>query len=448
MPMLPSGTVTFVFTDIEASTRLLRQLGDRYEDVLSHYRRLLRASVQANRGLEVDTQGDAFFAVFDSARGAVVAAVAAQRALAAHEWPGGSRPRVRIGLHTGEPSLWEEGYLGLAVHRAARICSAAQGDQIVLSNATRAVLKEDEQALPDVTFRDLGDHELKDMGAPERLHQVVVQDLPKDLRAPRSVDSQAVNAMPFAGQEEELAAAARVALGTVGTRPVSGPRRVGSARAGDLTRSLRVLFEAVWESTRSPLGLATLGILLVGAILFEPWIALGIPVYYVLAIPAAIHRARYSHGPEGVAHEVRLLAKIPRDEGLQSELKALTVALFRGSRSAESAARYLARIDRGELTDRLRRLRGEYVSEDQLRSADLIAAHLAVIREVDEARLTLTRETAALQSRLNAWREELFRTRMAGEVPEELSSEVSAVSSRIRALVSSLDDSYRRVKAF
>ena len=158
---LPGGTVTFLFTDIEGSTRLLQELGDDYGQVVADHRRLLREVFQAAGGNEVDTQGDAFFYSFPRARDAVRAAVDGQRALAAHEWPRGAEVRVRMGLHTGEPTVGEEGYVGLDVVRAARICSAGHGGQILLSETTRALLGND---LPEgVSVRDLGRQHLKDI---------------------------------------------------------------------------------------------------------------------------------------------------------------------------------------------------------------------------------------------------------------------------------------------
>ena len=158
---LPGGTVTFLFTDIEGSTRLLQELGDDYGQVVADHRRLLREIFQAAGGNEVDTQGDAFFYSFPRARDAVRAAVDGQRALAAHEWPRGVDVRVRMGLHTGEPTVGEEGYVGLDVVRAARICSAGHGGQILVSETTRALLGND---VPDgVNVRDLGRQHLKDV---------------------------------------------------------------------------------------------------------------------------------------------------------------------------------------------------------------------------------------------------------------------------------------------
>ena len=161
MTSLPSGTVTFLFTDIEGSTALLRRLGDGYAELLKDERRILREALGAAGGSEIDTQGDAFFFSFTRARDAVAGAVAAQTALAGHEWPEGVDVKVRMGLHTGEPSVGDEGYVGLDVVRAARICSAGHGGQILLSETTRALMGRD---LPDGwELHDLGHKQLKDV---------------------------------------------------------------------------------------------------------------------------------------------------------------------------------------------------------------------------------------------------------------------------------------------
>jgi class 3 adenylate cyclase/DNA-binding NarL/FixJ family response regulator len=174
---LPGGTVTFLFTDIAGSTRLVARLGDRYADVLADHRELLRDAVADAAGQEIDTQGDAFFVVFARAKDAVTAALAAQRAHACHSWPGDARVRVRMGLHTAEPAATHDRYIGLGVHRAARICSAGHGGQILLSRATFAVLVDD--VLPDIAFLDLGEHRLKDLDRSERIYQLVIPDLPR-----------------------------------------------------------------------------------------------------------------------------------------------------------------------------------------------------------------------------------------------------------------------------
>src|SRR5438874_614667 len=163
MSELPSGTVTFLFTDIEGSTRLLAELGaERYADELGEHRRVLREAFERNGGVEVDTQGDAFFVAFPTAPGALEAARDAQAAL--------SIP-VRMGLHTGTPLLTDEGYVGTDVHRAARIAAAGHGRQVLVSAATAALV--------DDELRDLGEHRLKDLSAPERLWQLGDGEFPR-----------------------------------------------------------------------------------------------------------------------------------------------------------------------------------------------------------------------------------------------------------------------------
>ena len=167
-----------LFTDIEGSTRLLKQLGESYGELLAEHRRLLRAAFASNGGREMDTQGDAFFVAFPRARKAVEAAIEGQHALAAHEWRDGVECRVRMGLHTGEPSVGEEGYHGMGLHRGARIAAAAHGGQILLSNSTRELIED--ELPPGVSIRDLGEQQLKDIERPERLYQLVVDGLPSE----------------------------------------------------------------------------------------------------------------------------------------------------------------------------------------------------------------------------------------------------------------------------
>jgi class 3 adenylate cyclase len=183
---LPGGTVTFLFTDIEGSTRLLQELGDDYGQVVADHRRLLRDVFQSAGGSEVDTQGDAFFYSFPRARDAVGAAVAGQRALASHEWPHGADVRVRMGLHTGEPTVGEEGYVGLDVVRAARICSAGHGGQILASETTRALVGNE---LPNgVSVRDLGAQNLKDIQH-EHVYELSLQESPHSFPPPKQAEA-------------------------------------------------------------------------------------------------------------------------------------------------------------------------------------------------------------------------------------------------------------------
>jgi YVTN family beta-propeller protein len=186
MPELPSGTVTFLFTDIEGSTALLRRVGPAYGDVLAEHQRILRAAFAAHGGHEVDTQGDSFFVAFRRAKDAVAAAVAAQRDLAAHEWPDGVELLVRMGLHTGEPQVGEQRYVGIGVHKAARIGAAGHGGQVLLSRTTRELVED--ELPPGVTIRDLGERRLKDLDRTERLSQLVIHGLRADFAALKTLD--------------------------------------------------------------------------------------------------------------------------------------------------------------------------------------------------------------------------------------------------------------------
>ena len=212
----PTGTVSLLFTDIEGSTKLLHQLGDRYAEVLAEHRRLLREVFARHRGFEVDTQGDAFFYAFASASEAVGAASEAQAALA--DGP----VRVRMGVHTGEATRTEEGYVGMDVHRAARICAAGHGGQIVVSEATRALLDGPE-------LRDLGEHRLKDLSEPQRLYQLGRADFPP-LRTLHQTNLP-VPATPFLGRERELAEVLGL-LRSSRMLTLTGPGGTGKTRLG------------------------------------------------------------------------------------------------------------------------------------------------------------------------------------------------------------------------
>jgi class 3 adenylate cyclase len=182
MATLPAGTVTFLFTDIEGSTELLKRLGERYGEVLSEHRRLVRELLAAADGVEIDSQGDAFFFAFPRARDAVAGAVEVQRAHARHGWPDDTEVRVRIGLHTGEPSVGAEGYLGLDVVRAARICTAGAGGHVLLSETTRALIG---SSLPDgVSLFPLGEQHLKGLDEPERVYELDIEGVTPPARQP------------------------------------------------------------------------------------------------------------------------------------------------------------------------------------------------------------------------------------------------------------------------
>jgi predicted ATPase/class 3 adenylate cyclase len=228
---LPTGTVTMLFSDIEGSTALLSRLGDRYGEALSDHRALLRAAFVTWHGREISTEGDSFFVVFEAAGEAVACALAAQRALAGHDWPDGDALRVRMGLHTGEPTRHEDNYIGMDVHRAARIAATAHGGQVVVSEATfgRA------DPLPaEVSVRDLGFHRLKDISAPERIYQLAVPGMRADFPPLKSLGTQAslpVPATPLVGRDDDLARL-RAAISRPGVRlmTLTGPGGVGKTR--------------------------------------------------------------------------------------------------------------------------------------------------------------------------------------------------------------------------
>jgi class 3 adenylate cyclase len=234
VPELLTGTVTFLFTDVEGSTEVLHRGPDTYANALDAYRRLVREAAAGSGGAEVDCRGEEFFFAFPRASDAVAAATAAQLSLTAHDWPPDGRLVVRMGIHTGEPIIHDQGYLGLDVHRAARICSLAHGGQVLLSRTTRDLLAG--RGEPDVPLRELGSHPLKGFSEAEDLFQLGVVGLPSDFPPLRT--SQAAEPAS-SGRERDLAAAVLRAL---------APRR-----------PLGQLLGALAARRTAPRGLADLG---------------------------------------------------------------------------------------------------------------------------------------------------------------------------------------------
>lgn len=229
----PSGTVTFLFTDIEGSTRLLHALGaERYAIALDQHRRILRSVFGRHHGHEVDTQGDAFLEAFQRAGDAVLAAAAAQLALSSHDWPGEGRPiRVRMGIHTTDATPTDEGYVGIGVHRGARIGSAAYGGQVLVSQTTRDLVVEE----AGILFRDLGEHRLKDLAEPQRLYQLLAADLEETFPPLRTLENRSTN-LPIqptsmVGREAEVAEiAALLRRGEIRMVTLTGPGGTGKTR--------------------------------------------------------------------------------------------------------------------------------------------------------------------------------------------------------------------------
>ena len=228
----PTGTVTFLFSDIEGSSRLEREVGtDAYAAILARHRAILRSAFAGQGGDEQGTEGDSFFVVFPSATSGVRAAVDAQRGLSSEAWPDGRTVRVRIGVHTGEASHSAEGYVGIDINRTARIAAEGHGGQVLVSEATRRLVGD--VLPPGVTWRELGSYRLRDFPEPELLSQVVIDGLPNDFPALRTVDARPNNlpttVTTFVGRERELAEARRL-LGTARLLTITGPGGTGKTR--------------------------------------------------------------------------------------------------------------------------------------------------------------------------------------------------------------------------
>ncbi|MGH7432753.1 MAG: ATP-binding protein [Candidatus Methylomirabilales bacterium] len=253
---LPTGTVTFLFTDIEGSTLLLQTLGDRYAELLKAHYHLLSDTIAKHGGGVLGTEGDAVFASFPRARDALAAAVESQRRLAGHPWPDNRPPRVRMGVHTGEPLKSEIGYVGIDLHRAARIAAAGHGGQILISETTRALVQDDVPA--GTTLRDLGEHRLKDLARAERLFQITIADLPNTFPPLKTLDALPhnlpVQLTSFIGREKEIGEI-RQLLGSSRLLALVGPGGGGKTRLAIQTaaESLEEFKDGVWLVELAPL---------------------------------------------------------------------------------------------------------------------------------------------------------------------------------------------------
>ena len=395
MPTLPEGTVTLLFTDIEGSTRLLQELGEAYESLLTDHRRLLSSQFEENDGVVVDTQGDAFLVAFRRARDAVLAAVAAQRALSAHDWSQSARPRVRMAIHTGEPSHVGEGFVGLSVHRAARICSAGHGGQVLLSSTTRDLV---EDHLPsDVALVNLGTHRLKDLDRSETIVQLVIEGVPPVFSPLKTSEDQSVDAAPFAGREEELATAAEDAIAGV-------PRKE------------------------------------VGA--FMRWVAAA--KVQALDWRAFIHlpgHTRFANRLEGLGFSIHSTARIaPRD--LHPELRVLGRALVTAARDARGADTLLRKEDQRVLARRLAHDRGSAYLEHHLRGADTVAAQIAALKSLAEARRRFENEARRLEPRVRGIRARVFDARLDSASLDDLVQEMQSLQEATEVLTGTFHTAY------
>src|SRR5579872_2917388 len=242
MTDLPSGAVTFLFTDIEGSTRLVKALREEYVQVLADHRRLVRAAVARQAGYEIDTQGDAFFVAFASAKQAVLCALEIQRALDGHTWPSRASVRVRMGIHTGQAVPVEGVYTGLAVHRAARICAAARGGQVLVSQATQTLIEDEEEEELGFTLAELGERRLKDLARPVRLFELTVADAAPE--PPRRRTAPAPLLPAIVGRAAELrimsAAYTRAVGGQSQVMLITGEAGIGKTRlVEELTGQLK-----------------------------------------------------------------------------------------------------------------------------------------------------------------------------------------------------------------
>ena len=231
MHTLPTGTVTFLFTDMEGSTQLLTRLKDDYAGIIADLRSLLRTAFLRWKGQEIDTQGDAFFVAFSRASDAINAVVEMQHALANHPWPQAAKVLVRMGLHTGEPTLTGSGYIGIDVHRAARICAVGYGGQVLLSASTQTIV--DQDLPPGISLRFLGEHRLKDLQRPEHIYQIVFEDLPSDFPLLKSLDARPnnlpVQLTSFIGREREIKQVEKL-IGRARLVTLTGPGGAGKTR--------------------------------------------------------------------------------------------------------------------------------------------------------------------------------------------------------------------------
>jgi predicted ATPase/class 3 adenylate cyclase len=459
---LPPGTVTLLFTDIEGSTVLAERLGDRWPALLAEHNRILRETFSAHGGLELGAEGDALFVAFTSAAAAAAAAGAAQRALASHGWPEDAGIRVRMGLHTGEPTRTADGYVGLDMHRAARVAAAAHGAQVLLSQTTRDLLPE---TLDGLTFRDLGDHRLKDLSGPQRLHQLCIEGLPADFPPPRTLEGRATNLpvqpTPLLGRSRELEAVRTLVLGE-NTRMVTltGPGGTGKTRL-----ALQVAADLVDKFPDGVYGVLLAPITDPDVVPLEVARVLGVEETPTLSIAEALKAAlanrrilllfdNFEHVGTAATLLADLLGACPRLKLLVTSREPLRIAAERqypvpplglpdstGVRSAAEAAEYEAVM---LFVERARAVRPDFELTDE--TAPIVAA---ICERLDG--LPLAIELAAAWSKVLPPAALLRRLERRLELPATRSADVPARQSTLRQTIAwsydLLPDEERRLHA-
>jgi len=424
---VPSRTITLLFTDIEESTRLLREVGEGYAELLAEHRRVLREAFALNRGREVDTQGDAFFCVFDSVHDAVSAAVAAQRALSGPEWALQTRVRVRMGIDTGEPTTDDEGYIGLAVHRAARVCSAANGGQVLLSAASSSVLGEEQ--VQGTAVRDLGEHRLKDFDRPERLYQLLIDGLPSDLRPPRTDVRHDLGPHGLADVEDRLVEVAEAVVAEAQPSSTSG---------GDAAhRWVRSVPGATAALLRSPLDLGVLVLLVLLGVLSTPWF-LAVAVAAALSL-VALKAVRHRRAAvDSVGLRLYALRALAPHEDLGDGVKQLGAMLVRAGMAIREADDCLARFDRQALAHQLHDRRAAAISAADGRRVDTLAQALDALDVLMERRRSLAHEVREVEAREGQIRSDLFSVRLGHMPREALASELVSMDADVEDAVTAL----------
>ena len=418
----PTRTITLVFTDIEGSTRLLRDASEEYAALLAEHRSVVREAFGLNNGREIGTQGDAVFGAFESARDAVRAAVETQRTLVAPEWPFEQQIRVRIGIDTGEAIVDDE-YIGLVVHRAARICAAAHGGQVLLSAATRSVLGEDEPA--GTALRDLGNQSLKDFDQGEHLFQLLIDGLPADLRSPRTGDDGAAVGLH---SEDDIA---RAVEATVALR--ESPQGVAATGAAEPIARLR---RAISKSFRSLGTLIAITLAILGAI-YTPWLyvaAIGVWIITVVAKAALLRReAVYTVGSQVFALEV-----IAPDQELAKLLHDLGTRLMIANEWVLRVDGYLSENNPTTIARELRRRRATASSSVEASQIDSLGREVDALVELRDRRTVLLNEVSSFEKRTNEIRDALFEIRLGRSQREELAAQLGSDCRDVAALVTGL----------